>query len=68
MDIKVPAMGESVTEGTLANWLVKPGQVFSRVHVEDAAAAIAAAMLRSEGLVVNLADSWMNRYLTPVKA
>ncbi len=26
MDIKVPAMGESVTEGTLANWLVKPGQ------------------------------------------
>jgi 2-oxoglutarate dehydrogenase E2 component (dihydrolipoamide succinyltransferase) len=27
MDIKVPAMGESVTEGTLANWLVKPGQV-----------------------------------------
>ena len=26
MDIKVPAMGESVTEGTLANRLVKPGQ------------------------------------------
>ncbi len=26
MDIKVPAMGESVTEGTLAHWLVKPGQ------------------------------------------
>ena len=26
MDIKVPAMGESVTEGTLSNWLVKPGQ------------------------------------------
>jgi 2-oxoglutarate dehydrogenase E2 component (dihydrolipoamide succinyltransferase) len=26
MDIKVPAMGESVTEGTLANWLVKLGQ------------------------------------------
>ena len=26
MDIKVPAMGESVTEGTLAKWLVKPGQ------------------------------------------
>jgi 2-oxoglutarate dehydrogenase E2 component (dihydrolipoamide succinyltransferase) len=26
MDIKVPTMGESVTEGTLANWLVKPGQ------------------------------------------
>jgi 2-oxoglutarate dehydrogenase E2 component (dihydrolipoamide succinyltransferase) len=26
MDIKVPQMGESVTEGTLANWLVKPGQ------------------------------------------
>jgi len=26
MDIKVPAMGESVTEGTLATWLVKPGQ------------------------------------------
>ncbi len=30
MDIKVPAMGESVTEGTLANWLVKPGQFVSQ--------------------------------------
>ena len=30
MDIKVPAMGESVTEGTLANWLVKPGQQVSQ--------------------------------------
>jgi 2-oxoglutarate dehydrogenase E2 component (dihydrolipoamide succinyltransferase) len=26
MDIKVPVMGESVSEGTLAKWLVKPGQ------------------------------------------
>jgi len=30
MDIKVPAMGESVTEGTLANWLVKPGQTVAQ--------------------------------------
>jgi 2-oxoglutarate dehydrogenase E2 component (dihydrolipoamide succinyltransferase) len=30
MDIKVPAMGESVTEGTLANWLVKPGQMVAQ--------------------------------------
>jgi len=46
---------DALRAGT-AKRLVKPGQVFSRVHVEDAAAAIAAAMLRSEGLVVNLAD------------
>jgi 2-oxoglutarate dehydrogenase E2 component (dihydrolipoamide succinyltransferase) len=30
MDIKVPVMGESVTEGTLANWLVKPGQAVAQ--------------------------------------
>jgi len=30
MDIKVPVMGESVTEGTLANWLVKPGQTVAQ--------------------------------------
>src|SRR5690606_18028952 len=37
MDIKVPAMGESVTEGTLANWLVKPGQA---VKLDDPIAEI----------------------------
>jgi nucleoside-diphosphate-sugar epimerase len=46
---------DNLRAGT-AKRLVKPGQVFSRVHVGDAAAGIAAAMLRSEGLVVNLAD------------
>jgi 2-oxoglutarate dehydrogenase E2 component (dihydrolipoamide succinyltransferase) len=25
-DVKVPALGESITEGTLANWLKKPGE------------------------------------------
>lgn len=46
---------DNLRAGT-AKRLIKPGQVFSRIHVEDAAAGIAAAMLRSEGLVANLAD------------
>jgi len=46
---------DNLRAGT-AKRLVKPGQVFSRIHVEDAATGIAAAMLRSDGLVVNLAD------------
>ena len=25
-DVEVPALGESITEGTLANWLKKPGE------------------------------------------
>src|SRR5918999_146738 len=25
-DVKVPALGESITEGTLAQWLKKPGE------------------------------------------
>src|SRR5438045_4508762 len=25
-DVQVPALGESITEGTLANWLKKPGE------------------------------------------
>jgi len=30
MDIKVPVMGESVSEGTLAKWLVSPGQAVAQ--------------------------------------
>jgi 2-oxoglutarate dehydrogenase E2 component (dihydrolipoamide succinyltransferase) len=25
-EVKVPALGESITEGTLAQWLKKPGE------------------------------------------
>lgn len=41
-----------------AQRVVKPGQVFSRIHVEDIAGALIAAMARPEpGRVVNLADN-----------
>ncbi|MCC6919124.1 MAG: SDR family oxidoreductase [Alphaproteobacteria bacterium] len=46
---------DALRAGT-AKRLVKPGQVFSRVHVDDAAAAMAASLPRSDGLIVNLAD------------
>jgi nucleoside-diphosphate-sugar epimerase len=46
---------DNLRAGT-AKRLVKPGQVFSRVHVDDAAGGIAAALPRREGLIVNLAD------------
>ncbi|MGY6635045.1 MAG: SDR family oxidoreductase [Alkalilacustris sp.] len=40
-----------------ARAIVKPGQVFSRIHVDDIAAAVAAAMDRPEAVgLVNLAD------------
>jgi len=39
-----------------AKRLVKPGQVFSRIHVDDLAAAIEAAMALEEGTVLNIAD------------
>lgn len=40
-----------------ARAIVKPGQVFSRIHVEDIARAVAAAMQRPEAVdLVNLAD------------
>jgi nucleoside-diphosphate-sugar epimerase len=40
-----------------ARRLVKPGQVFSRIHVADLAAALAASMARPEpGVVYNLCD------------
>ena len=40
-----------------ARAIVKPGQVFSRIHVEDIARAVAAAMARPEAVAcVNLAD------------
>ena len=39
-----------------AKRLVKPGQVFSRIHVEDLAAAIEAALALEGGTVLNIAD------------
>ncbi|ESR25893.1 SDR family oxidoreductase [Lutibaculum baratangense] len=43
-------------EGT-AKRLVKPGQVFNRIHVDDIASAVAASMARpAQGRVYNLAD------------
>jgi nucleoside-diphosphate-sugar epimerase len=51
---------EKVRAGT-ARRIVKPGQVFSRIHVEDIARAVAAAMERPEaaapgGVAFNLCD------------
>jgi len=47
---------ERLRAGT-ARAVVKPGQVFSRIHVEDIAAALAAAMARPDATgVFNLAD------------
>jgi nucleoside-diphosphate-sugar epimerase len=39
-----------------AKRLVKPGQVFSRIHVDDIARAVEAAMDFTEGTVLNIAD------------
>lgn len=39
-----------------AKRLVKPGQVFSRIHVDDIAQALEAALDLTEGTVLNLAD------------
>jgi nucleoside-diphosphate-sugar epimerase len=39
-----------------AHRIVKPGQVFNRVHVQDIAAAIAASLVADRGGVLNLAD------------
>jgi nucleoside-diphosphate-sugar epimerase len=44
-----------LAEGT-ARRIVKPGQVFNRIHVEDIAATIAAAFGRRAGGIFNLAD------------
>src|SRR5512146_3517033 len=30
IDVQVPALGESITEGTLAQWLKKPGEPIAR--------------------------------------
>ncbi len=67
MDIKVPAMGESVTEGTLANWLVKPGQAVKQddpiaeietdkvaVEVPAPAAGVISETLVKEGETVKI--------------
>src|SRR6185436_4302503 len=67
MDIKVPAMGESVTEGTLANWLVKPGQAVKQddpiaeietdkvaVEVPAPAAGVITEQLIKEGETVKI--------------
>ena len=67
MDIKVPAMGESVTEGTLANWLVKPGQAVKQddpiaeietdkvaIEVPAPAAGVITEQLIKEGETVSI--------------
>ena len=36
-DVKVPALGESITEGTLAQWLKKPGEA---VAADEAIASL----------------------------
>ena len=47
---------ENVRAGT-ARRIVKPGQVFNRIHVEDIARAIAASFAHAEGGVCNVADN-----------
>ncbi len=67
MEIKVPAMGESVTEGTLANWLVKPGQAVKQddpiaeietdkvaIEVPAPAAGVITEQLVKEGETVSI--------------
>ncbi len=67
MDIKVPQMGESVTEGTLANWLVKPGQAVKQddpiaeietdkvaIEVPAPAAGVITEQLVKEGETVSI--------------
>lgn len=47
---------EKVRDGT-ARRIIKPGQVFSRIHVEDIAAVLEASMLRPQrGRIYNLCD------------
>lgn len=46
----------ALSEGR-AHRVVKPGQVFNRIHVDDMAAAVAAGLLKGEGGVFNLADN-----------
>lgn len=46
---------DNLKAGT-AKRLVKPGQVFSRIHVDDIAQALDAALDLTEGTVLNLAD------------
>jgi nucleoside-diphosphate-sugar epimerase len=45
----------ALSEGR-AHRVVKPRQVFNRIHVDDIAAAVAAGLLSGEGGVFNLAD------------
>jgi 2-oxoglutarate dehydrogenase E2 component (dihydrolipoamide succinyltransferase) len=67
MDIKVPAMGESVTEGTLANWLGKAGQAVKQddpiaeietdkvaIEVPAPAAGVISEQLVKEGETVKI--------------
>lgn len=46
---------DQLRNGT-AKRLVKPGQLFSRIHVDDIAAALEAALALETGTVLNLAD------------
>src|SRR5687768_6882421 len=61
-DVKVPALGESITEGTLAQWLKKPGEAVAAdepiasletdkvtVEVPSPAAGVLAETLVNEG-------------------
>lgn len=45
----------NLAEGT-AKRLVKPGQVFNRIHVEDIAAAVEAALLTRHSGILNITD------------
>jgi len=45
----------ALSEGR-AHRVIKPGQIFNRIHVDDIAAAVAAGLLGEKAGVVNLAD------------
>ncbi|MBI1339483.1 2-oxoglutarate dehydrogenase complex dihydrolipoyllysine-residue succinyltransferase [bacterium] len=69
MDIVVPTMGESVTEGSLSRWLVKAGEEVSQdqpiaeietdkvaIEVPAPAAGVVSELLVKEGVTVGIGD------------
>ncbi|HEX7926842.1 MAG TPA: 2-oxo acid dehydrogenase subunit E2, partial [bacterium] len=69
VEIRVPPMGESITEATVANWLKKPGEAVAEgdvlveletdkvmVEVPASQAGVLAEVLKNSGDVVKLGD------------
>jgi len=61
-DVKVPALGESITEGTLAQWLKKAGEAVGRAqpileHHRDPRTIVVAGAIGEDGAAVP-GDRW----------